>query len=145
MSLATDCAAGWSAGRLAHVNREARTALMSNVNLQWSPDICKLTGSANLGSNFRSRIRSAIPTLFVSGALDPNAPSSQVEEVRRGFPNGVHLIIENAGHESLPAIEVQSVIVDFFKGQDVSRRTISLPRPRFVSVEEAKSTPPNHR
>lgn len=145
MSLATDCAAGWSAGRLARANREARTALMSNVNLQWSPEICRLTGGANLGSNFRSRIRSTLPTLFVSGTLDPNAPSSQAEEVRRGFSNSAHLIIENAGHESLPAAEVQSVIVDFFKGQDVSRRTISLPRPRFVSVEEAKSPPPSRR
>ena len=145
MSLATDCAAGWSARRLARVNREARAALMSNVNLQWSPDICRLTGSANLGSNFRSRIRSTLPTLFVSGTLDPNAPPSQAEEVRRGFPNGVHLIVENAGHESLPAAEIQSVIVDFFKGQDVSRRVLSLPRPRFVSVEEAKSPTPSRR
>jgi pimeloyl-ACP methyl ester carboxylesterase len=145
MSLATDCAAGWSAERLARASREARTALMSNVNLQWSPDVCKLIGSANLGSNFRSRIRSNVPTLFVSGTLDPNAPYSQAEEVRRGFRNGFHLIVENAGHESLPAAEVQNVIVDFFKGQDVKRRTISLPRPRFVSVEEAKSTPPNRR
>ncbi len=145
MSLATDCAAGWSAERLAHANREARAALMSNVNLQWSPDICRLTGSTNLGSNFRSRIRSRLPTLFVSGTLDPNAPSSQAEEARRGFPNGVHLIVENAGHESLPAAEIQDVIVDFFKGQDVSRRTVSLPRPRFISVEKAKSSPPSRR
>jgi hypothetical protein len=86
-----------------------------------------------------------LPTLFVSGTLDPNAPSSQAEEVRRGFPNGVHLIVENAGHESLPAAEIQNVIVDFFKGQDVSRRTVSLPRPRFISVEEAKSPPPSRR
>lgn len=145
MSLATDCAAGWSAERLARAKREARTALMSNVNLQWSPDICKLTGSANLGANFRSRIRSNIPTLFLSGTLDPNAPSSQAEEARRGFPNGVHLIVENAGHESLPAAEVQNVIADFFKGQDVSKRAVSLPRPRFISVEESKSPLPNSR
>lgn len=145
MSLATDCAAGWSAKRLSQANKEARTALMSNVNLQWKPEICRLTGGANLGSNFRSRIRSTLPTLFVSGTLDPNAPSSQAEEARRGFPNSVHLIVENAGHESLPAAEIQNVIVDFFKGQDVSRRTISFPRPRFVSVEEAKSPTPSRR
>lgn len=145
MSLATDCAAGWSAGRLGRVNREARTALMSNVNLQWSPNICRLTGSANLGSNFRSRIRSTLPSLFVSGTLDPNAPSFQAEEVRRGFPNSAHLIVENAGHELLPAAEVQRVVVDFFAGQDVSRRTVSLPRPLFIPVEEAKSPPPSRR
>jgi pimeloyl-ACP methyl ester carboxylesterase len=145
MSQATDCAAGWSARRLERVNREARRALMSNVNLQWSPGLCRLTGSANLGSNFRSRIRSSLPVFFVSGTLDPNAPSSQAEKVQRGFPNSVHLIVENAGHESLPAAEVQSVIVDFFRGHDVSRRRVSLPRPRFLSVEEAKSQPPARR
>lgn len=145
MSLATDCATGWSAARLERVNREARGALMSNVNLQWSPDICRHTGSSDLGSSFRSRIRSTLPTLFVSGTLDPNAPPSQVEEVRRGFPKGAHLIVENGGHEILPATEVQNVIVDFFKGQDVSGRMLSFPRPRFVSVEEAKSPPPIRR
>jgi pimeloyl-ACP methyl ester carboxylesterase len=145
MSLATDCAAGWSAGRLARVQREARTALMSNVNLQWSPDICRLTGSAHLGPHFRSRIRSTLPTLFVSGTLDPNAPSAQAEEARRGFFNGVHLIVENAGHESLPAAEIQNVIVDFFKVQEIRGRTVSLPRPRFISIEEAKSPPPTRR
>ena len=145
MSLATDCAAGWSAARLARTRREARGALMSNVNLQWSPDICRLTGSANLGSRFRSRIRSTLPTLFLSGTLDPNAPSAQSEEVLRGFSLGVHLIVENAGHESLPAIEIQSVVVDFFKRRTVSGRTISLPRPRFVSVEQARTSPPIRR
>ncbi len=45
----------------------------------------------------------------------------------------------NWDHESLPADEVQSVIVDFFKGQDVSKRAISFTRPHFLSVEEAKS------
>lgn len=145
MSFATDCAAGWSAERLARTRREARAALMSHVNLQWDPDICRLTGSADLGSGFRSRIRSTLPTLFLSGTLDPNAPSAQSEEVRRGFTNGVHVIVENADHESLPAAEVQSLVVDFFQGQNVSGRRISLPRPRFVSVEEAKSPPPSRR
>jgi hypothetical protein len=51
----------------------------------------------------------------------------------------------NWDHESLPADEVQSVIVDFFKGQDVSKRAISFTRPHFLSVEEAKSQLPNRR
>lgn len=144
MALATDCAAGWSAKRFERANKEARTALMSNVNLQWSPDICKLTGAADLGARFRPRIKSKVPTLFLSGTLDPNAPPFQAEEVRRGFPNSVNLTVENAGHESLPIAEVQAVIVDFFRNQDVGKRVLSLPHPRFISFEEAKS-PPNRR
>lgn len=131
--------------RLARANRDARTALMSNVNLQWSPDICKLIGNFDLGSGFRSPIRGNVSTLFVSGTLDPNAPLSQAEEVLRGFPNGVHLIVENAGHESLPAAEIQSVVVDFFRGKDVSGRKVSFPRPRFLSVNEAKAPTPTRR
>lgn len=142
MSLATDCAAGWSTKRLEQANKEAKRALMSNVNLQWRPDICKATGSSDLGQQFRSRIRSKVVTLFLSGTLDPNTPPFEGEEVRRGFSRSAHLIIENAAHEFLPAAEVQAVIVDFFKGQDVSKRKVSLPRPRFTSVEEAKSPPP---
>jgi pimeloyl-ACP methyl ester carboxylesterase len=145
MSLATDCAAGWSAKRLARANKEARTALMSNVNLQWNPDLCTIVGGADLGSKFRSRIRSTVSTLFVSGTLDANAPPSQAEAVRRGFTSSTHLIIQNASHESLPAKEVQGVIVEFFKGQNIGKRTITLQRPRFVSVKEAKAPPPARR
>jgi len=145
MSLATDCAAGWSTRRLARANEEAKRALLSNVNLQWSPEICKATGSSDLGRQFRSRIRSKVVALFLSGTLDPNGPPFQAEEVRRGFSRSAHVIVENAGHESLPAADVQAVIVDFFKGQDVSKRKISLPRPRFTSVKEAKSPPPAPR
>ena len=141
MSLATDCAAGWSAKRLSQANKEARTALMSNVNLQWKPEICRLTGATDLGSDFRARIKSKIPALFISGTLDPNAPPVQAENVRRGFPNGVHLIVENAAHESLPATEIQSVVVDFLKAQNVNGRRISLQRPQFISLEEAKASP----
>ena len=145
MSLATDCAAGWSTRRLTRVNREARTALMSNVNLQWRPEICRLTGAANLGYAFRSGIRSGLPALFISGTLDPNSPPAQSEEVRRGFSNSTHLIVENGGHEMLPATEIQNLILDFFKSVDVSKRTLSLSRPRFISVEEAKAPPPSRR
>jgi pimeloyl-ACP methyl ester carboxylesterase len=144
MALATDCAAGWSAKRFERVNKEARAALMSNVNLQWSPSICKLTGAASLGAKFRSRITSKVPTLFLSGTLDPNAPPFQAEEAQRDFSNKVNLIVENAGHESLPAAEVQAVIVDFFRNQNVSKRIVSVQHPRFITVEEAK-LPPSRR
>jgi hypothetical protein len=56
-----------------------------------------------------------------------------------GCPNSAHLIVENGGHETLPSGEVQSVVVDFFKGRDVRGRVVAFERPRFLSVEEAKA------
>jgi pimeloyl-ACP methyl ester carboxylesterase len=92
-----------------------------------------------------TRLWSTIPALFVSGTLDTNTPPFQAEEVRWGFPNSVHLIVENGGHETLPSADVQTVIVDFFKGHDVKARTVSFERPKFLTVEEAKAPPAARR
>lgn len=139
MANAMDCSAGWSAERFAQVHRESPQALFSNVNLQWTPEICKSVGIMENIPAPQLRVWSTLPTLFVSGTLDTNTPPFEAEEVRWGFPNSTHLIVENSGHEMLPSPEVQMVIVDFFKGQDVSNRRVSFPRPRFISIEEAKS------
>ena len=85
------------------------------------------------------------PALFISGTLDTNTPPFQAEEVRWGFPNSAHLIVENGGHETLPGADVQRVVVDFFKGQSVAGRTVTFERPRFLSVEEAKKPPADRR
>lgn len=133
-----DCSVGWSAGRFAQVQRESPQALFSNVNLQWTSDICKSLGLPG-NASVPPRVWSTLPTLFVSGTLDTNTPPFEAEEVRWGFPNSVHLVVENSGHEMLPSTEVQSIIVDFFKGQDVSNRRVSFKRPSFTPVEEAKA------
>ncbi|HJR09089.1 MAG TPA: alpha/beta fold hydrolase [Pyrinomonadaceae bacterium] len=143
MANATDCSAGWSAERLTQAQKEAAGALFSNVNLQWASDICKSVAAAtNATKNTNApttRLWSTVPTLFVSGTLDTNTPPFQAEEVRWGFPNSAHLVVENGGHETLPSDEVQRVVVDFFKGLDVRGRIVTFERPRFLSVEEAKS------
>ncbi|MBA2734735.1 MAG: alpha/beta hydrolase, partial [Acidobacteria bacterium] len=145
MANAVDCSIGWSAERLAQSRRETPASLFSNVNLQRTAAICQAVGIPESGSTLQPRLWSLLPTLFVSGTLDTNTPPFQAEEVRWGFPNSTHLIVENGGHETLPAAEVQTVIVDFFKGQDVKGRTVSFERPHFLSVEEAKAQPASRR
>ena len=145
MANAINCSDGWSAERLARVRREASNSTYSNVNLQWTPEVCQAVGITNINVRSQTRIFSKLPALFVSGSLDANTPPFQAEEVRWGFPNSVHLVVENGGHETLPSSEVQTIIVDFFKGQDVKGRTVSLERPRFLSVEETKAQPASRR
>jgi hypothetical protein len=36
--------------------------------------------------------------LFISGTLDAKTPISNAEEIKRGFPKGMHLIIDGATH-----------------------------------------------
>ncbi len=145
MANAVDCSVGWSAERLIQAGRETPHALFSNVNLTWTAEFCKTVGVSESGLTSQPRLWNTLPTLFISGTLDTNTPPFQAEEVRWGFPNSVHLIVENGGHETLPSKEVQSVVVDFFKGQDVRGRTVSFDKPKFLSVEEAKTKNPGGR
>lgn len=139
MPVAMDCSSGWSSERQARAHREASQALLGNVmNFRLRSEVCGLVGNPDLGLEFRSPVWSKVPALFLSGTLDAGSPPFQSEEVRWGFPNSVHIIVENAGHESLPADEVQTVVVDFFKGQDISGRRVAFPPPRFLSLEQAK-------
>jgi pimeloyl-ACP methyl ester carboxylesterase len=139
MANATDCSLGWSEARMARAQSETPGALSSNVNLQWSSGVCQALGFTAQSSAQLPRLWSTIPALFISGTLDTNTPPFQAEELRWGFPNSTHLVVENGGHETLPSEEVQSIVVDFFKGQDVGARSVRFDPPRFLSVEELKS------
>jgi pimeloyl-ACP methyl ester carboxylesterase len=139
MANAADCSAGWSDARMARARDEARGALFSSVNLQWTSGVCKSLGVAAQGAADAARLWSTSPALFISGTLDTNTPPFQAEELRWGFPNGTHVVVENGGHETLPSEEVQSIVADFFKGEDVSARRVRLDPPRFMSVDELKS------
>ena len=132
MSVAMDCASGSSPERHEQVVRESRTALLGNQMNSFTEEICQAAGAAELGPAFRSRIFSTVPTLFISGTLDSQTPPQQAEEVRWGFPLGVHLVVGNAGHEStLDKPEVRRVIAAFFGGAALTDQRIELPRPAF--------------
>jgi pimeloyl-ACP methyl ester carboxylesterase len=130
MGTAMDCASGTSPERMARINRELPRGLLGVMTNFPFPQVCQVLKIAALPEEFRAPIISNLPALFISGSLDSNTPPYQAEEVRWGFPNSVHLIVENAGHEStLPMPEVQKAIVDFLTGVDVKGRTLVAPSP----------------
>lgn len=138
MTMAMICAAPTPPARRARVAQEASRALLGDAaNLQLRPEVCAAIAVRPQAP--RAPLWTTAPALFLSGTLDGNAPPFQAEQVRWGFPNSVHVIVENAGHESLPAKEVQALMADFFRGTDVSGRQVRLDPPQFPSVEEAKA------
>jgi pimeloyl-ACP methyl ester carboxylesterase len=140
MQVATDCASGASIERKSLVAREAGKALLGNVkNMLVNPAFCDLVGNLDLGAAFREPIYSPVRTLFLTGDLDGVTPPFQAEEVRWGFPNGTHIVVENGWHELLPFHDPQQVVVDFFAGQDVRGRRVALPRPGFLTIAAAKA------
>jgi pimeloyl-ACP methyl ester carboxylesterase len=98
-------------------------------------DVGDIYSNPDLGDEFRSPIKTRVPTLVVSGTLDNNTPPFQADEVRRHFKNSTHLIVKNAGHEDmLVSPQVQQAMADYLRGQDVSRLKISLPEIRFLPL-----------
>jgi pimeloyl-ACP methyl ester carboxylesterase len=137
MNLAVNAAAGWSRERDARARREARGTLLGGIASFPLREIRRSLHVPDVGPVLRGPLFSQVPTLFVSGSLDGTTPPHQAEEVRWGFPLGLHLIVENGGHETLPVAEVQEVATAFFRGEEVAGRRIVLPLPRFLSVAEA--------
>lgn len=125
-------ASGATAERYAQIIDQGKTAILGNsMN---TPDIFGGWQNIDLGDAYRTLFRCEVPTLFVSGTLDGNTPVSNVEELLPWFSMGRQLIVENAGHEDmLSNAKVQNEIMRFFRKLEPSQKSISLPKPRFVS------------
>jgi pimeloyl-ACP methyl ester carboxylesterase len=135
MTVVMDASSGTSRPRAAKIREQAKTALLGEmVNFPF-PGIDEVVGSPDLGDKYRSPIHTSVPTLFFSGSLDNNTPPFQADEVRRTFRNSTHIVVENAGHESMVVdTRVQQTIVDYLRGGDVSKTRIALPALKFNPI-----------
>jgi len=140
MTIVMDASSGTSKARIAKIEQEAKTALLgAMVNFPF-PGIDEAVGSPDLGDKYRSPIHTSVPTLFISGTLDNNTPPFQADEVRKMFRQSTHLIVDNAGHESmLVDARVQQAIVDYLRGSDVSKTKIALPPLKFITIPNPKN------
>jgi len=135
MTLVMDISSGTSKARQAQIKKEAPTALLGDIVNFPISEMGDVFGSPDLGDVYRSPIKTDVPTLFISGVLDNNTQPFQADEVRKTFKTSTHIIIENAGHESmLVDAQVQQMMVDYFRGQDVSKVKINLPPLKFNSL-----------
>jgi pimeloyl-ACP methyl ester carboxylesterase len=137
MSYTMDCASGASPERMARILLEEKQTLLGRLIDLPFPEICQAWGVPDLGAAFRSPVKSRVPTLFISGTLDARTPVSNAEEVRQGFSESAHLIIEGAAHSDdlfLSSPQIQQVMLEFMKGQNLSTTRITLPAPKFSTI-----------
>ncbi|RZM19042.1 MAG: hypothetical protein EOO88_39170 [Pedobacter sp.] len=126
-------ASGATQKRYEQIAKEGKIALLGNA--MNTPDLYAGWGNIDLGDEFRGQVESNIRTLFISGTMDSNTPSSNVEELEKGLSRSKHLIIQNAGHEDmLPNRQVQEQIISFIRKETTSDIPITLPKPRFIAV-----------
>ncbi len=96
-----DCASGVSAPRWEKIQREARGYPLGRT-IDWPfPEICQAFGGIDLGDAFRSRLRSNLKVLFITGTLDCRTPDENVLDLAPGFLSPRHFVVDDAGHSDL--------------------------------------------
>ena len=128
-----DCASNVSPVRHRRLLDEAPDTLFADINFPFM-QVCEAWGSPDLGAAFRLPIQSTVPVLFISGTLDAKTPPGNAEEVRRGFPDSTHLVIDGAVHSDplfLSSLKIKDAMVEFMGGNKVSATRIVLPPMRF--------------
>src|SRR5262245_1842926 len=137
MSFMMDCFSGISPERRRQIAREARETLLGEIIDFPFLDVCDAWGNPDLGEDFRKPVKSTVPALFISGTLDVRTPISNAEEVRQGFGVSSHLIIEGAMHSDplfLSSPKIKDVMLEFMKGEPLSKTRIVLPALKFMQV-----------
>jgi pimeloyl-ACP methyl ester carboxylesterase len=136
---------GVSAERYNRVTREAKTALLGNaINFPY-PEIREALGNPDLGPRFRDPVKSKVPILFISGTLDGRTPVANADEVRKGFPNGHHIIVEGASHGYdlfFFAPGMRELMADFLRAKPLSTGRIAMGPIRFMPLEQDKNKTP---
>lgn len=137
MTLIMDCASGITAERRALIAKEATELPLGDaINFPFL-DICEGIDYPDLGDAFRGPLKSEVPVLFFSGTLDARTPIRNAVEMLEGFPNGEHIIIENAGHDDLlfgPNSETIANMLSFLNDKPLTTDRIVLDPPEFRPV-----------
>jgi pimeloyl-ACP methyl ester carboxylesterase len=139
MTYMTDLASGVSVDRARIIREQVPTALLGNaINFPFDdPDFQAAWAAPDLGPEFRAPVRSAVPTLFISGTLDGRTSLGDAEEVRKGFSNGAHVILSGASHNPYAlAPALRDAMVAFARGERVRDATFAVPTVELRGPDE---------
>jgi pimeloyl-ACP methyl ester carboxylesterase len=117
------------------IDRQAAAAVLRDVANGYLRATCATWPHDDLGDAFRAPVHSAVPTLFISGTLDPRTPPATAEEVARGFSNARHLLIEGGAHDDdllISSPRIGDLMLRFLSGEDVGAQRIKLAPLRFA-------------
>ncbi len=135
MAISVDCASGATEARLRRIEDQAPRATLGEVfNLSLRAE-CANWPVHDLGDDYRGPIESEAAVLFISGTLDSKTPPSNAEEVRRGFPDGRHLVIDGGSHDDdlfLSSPRIGELMLEFLRGAMLDDDRLVLPPLRFV-------------
>jgi pimeloyl-ACP methyl ester carboxylesterase len=98
---------------------------------------CRIWPRGTVPEGYREPVRSSVPTLLLSGELDPVTPPSWAEEARKTLPNSLHVVVPGVGHNTMALGCIQKLMADFVARGSVeglkSECGAALARPPFFT------------
>ncbi len=74
---------------------------------------CGLLPESRLPVDFRKQPVSQVPTLYLSGGLDPVTPPRYVESLKTALPQSTHLVLPDYGHNISYVSCIQDALIEF--------------------------------
>lgn len=81
---------------------------------------CSVWPRGARGDGFTAPLRSDVPALLLSGALDPVTPPRYGEAVLKGLSNGRHLVVDGQGHGTLTLGCMPKLVGQFIESTDAT-------------------------
>jgi len=130
MPVAMDIASGMTAERRSKVSKQAKTAILG-AYLDVTFVFDGLAPELDLGEAFRSKPKSDVPVLVLSGTLDGRTDIESQREAVSDLRNVTLVTVKNAGHNLLDehSQEVQEMIDQFLERKPVHDATIAIDLP----------------
>ncbi|MBU8900258.1 alpha/beta hydrolase [Corallococcus sp. M34] len=88
---------------VADAEREARGTWFGADSPRSVLEVCSRWPKATLPSGYREPVVSAVPTLLLSGELDPVTPPPWAEEAKRTLSHSLHVVVPGVGHNTVAA------------------------------------------
>lgn len=142
MKAAMRCASGASDERLALIEDELKSSVVSTPPGFPYRYVCDSLGVKPLPARFRKPVISDVPVLLISGELDGNTPPSNAEEVAKGLSRAAHVRVTGIGHNYWGAYkksrELRDAVSRFLDGKELSSARYSVPF-KFKGLKDSRS------
>ena len=110
--------------------------VLGRLLIEVTTDACTVWPAADLPAGYFEPVRSDVPTLLLSGDLDPLTPPRWGEEVLAGLSNARHLVAPGAGHGVITRGCAGDLIAEFIETGTHADLDVSclerIRRPPFV-------------
>ncbi len=97
------------------ITREAAGTWFGEPMVRNMLEPCRVWPKGTLPEDYRKPVTSLVPTLLLSGELDPVTPPHWGEAAKKTLPNSLHVVVPGVGHNTMGLGCIQSLMAEFVK------------------------------